>query len=79
MWKRRPPATPPTDAALVLPDGTRMPLECRYLGWQNGQHVWEATVIPWVGLDITRTQLAVGIIPPRTTVRAAIRGELLRG
>jgi len=73
---RRPPATPPTDVALVLPDGKRIPLECRYLGWRDGQHVWEATVVPWVADVAAGARVTIGVLPPRTTVQAAIRGPL---
>lgn len=40
--RRHPPAVPPTNVQLSYADGTVVPVDCRYIGWDDRRrvHVW---------------------------------------
>lgn len=65
------PPTAPDDVRFVLPDGTKIPVECHYDGTSDsGFTQWTATVPQGVILT-TGTFLDVGSLPPKHAIVVA--------
>jgi len=66
-WLRSP--RPPKNVRLELPDGTVLPLELFYDGYdEDGMHVWEATQpVPVVWAE--GVKLRCDKLPPWTSIR----------
>ncbi len=61
---RRPPATPPENVRAVMADGSEIPLEVIYAGWDGQVHQWKAVIV----LGQVPAELRVGMLPARTAV-----------
>lgn len=62
---------PPRNVVLVLLDGTRVPVDCHYVGEQEGMRIWE--VVTQVDADRV-AQVTIDEMPPRTSVRMTLPG-----
>lgn len=58
---------PPQNVRLLLPDGTVIPLECRYLGLRDGLHVW--TTVGTALFSTPGAALLADMLPGRTSIR----------
>lgn len=61
-------AAPPENVVAIMPDGSRIPVECVYDGIvseEHGYHVWTAV---WV-LPVLPHELMIGTLPPKTAIR----------
>ena len=61
---------PPVNVRAVTPDGTEIPLECRYVGWVDGVHRWEAVISVGVPVDGVR----MDVLPAHTEVGVVFGG-----
>lgn len=55
---------PPENVRAVMRDGTEIPLECTYYGFDKGRHVWLAT---WM-LPEMPAEVLIGMLPANTAV-----------
>lgn len=58
---------PPVNVALHYPDGSVVPVECAYLGWDDDSqtHVWQAINAP----DEIPDSLQCDLLPGHTTIQ----------
>jgi hypothetical protein len=72
-WKRVnrvPEPVPPENVRLVNPDGTEIPLECRYAGIdEQGIHMWVVVAPQEVRMRIGETRLSIDMLPSKTGIR----------
>ena len=60
----------PQDVRLVYKDGTEQAVEVAYLGYFEGQYIWEVTVRP---RDLTTIRrIKIGMLPAYTTVNVEV-------
>lgn len=64
-----PPATPPEDVRAVMADGSEIPLEVVYAGWDGEVHRWNAVVT----LGMLPKTVKVGVLPAKTAVGVSAR------
>ena len=55
----------PRNVRAVMPDGTEVPLECTYDGWDGASHVWSAE---WI-LPEGPARVIIDTLPARTHVQ----------
>jgi hypothetical protein len=55
---------PPVDVRAVMADGSEVPLECVYVGWDGETHRWDAVV----RLGEVPASLRIGMLPALTSV-----------
>lgn len=64
-WSRRPPVVPPENVCLTMADGSQVPVECVYEGWDGEAHVWRAVT----ELGGRRPEsMSIGMLPGHTKV-----------
>lgn len=61
------PPTPPTNVQVVLRGGRTVPVDCVYVGVEDGVHMWDA-VYP---MPEAVVRLSIEVLPARTGVRVA--------
>jgi hypothetical protein len=62
---------PPEDVRVVMDDGRVIPIECVYVGYRAGLHVWAAV---W-NLPEDPVRVQIGMMPARTMVVAGVGVE----
>lgn len=66
-WPRRQPK-PPRNVALVLGDGTRIPVDCAYVGRRDRLHQWNVIPPPGGWPTDRWSHVTIGVLPGRTAV-----------
>ena len=61
--------SPPQNVTAELSDGTTVALECRYLGVEDGLHIWEVIWPLWERPRAIRAE----VLPARTQLRVPWR------
>lgn len=62
----------PEDVRLHYPDGRVQAVECAYVGFEDGLHVWEVTTLL---LSLTDLRVSVGMLPAKTRIRLVAVGR----
>lgn len=55
---------PPQDVRITMADGSEVPVECVYVGWDGQTHNWQAVIEP----DRRPASMSIGVLPARTSV-----------